>query len=160
MTRRLKSVLKNSCWGTAVALLARRMCSRYEVEAYLKKREYETAEICATLHRLAEYGYLDDLEVGRQLVKKYGGRYGWQYIAAKLRQKGLFDPELLQALRELIDSTAERSSAAELLRKNHKRFIGANGYDKNKAARFLQNRGYATSVISQTIHIMSETDPD
>lgn len=136
------------------------MCSRHEVGAYLKKREYDADEIVATLERLNEYGYLDDLEVGRQVVRKYAGRYGWQYIALKLRQKGLVSPELLQELRSLSDNAAEALNAKILLEKNRKRFLVDGVFDRRKAARFLQNRGYASAVIGNTLHIMSETDLD
>ncbi len=136
------------------------MCSRHEVETYLKKREYDAAEIVETLERLQEYGYLDDLEAGRQVVRKYAGRYGWHYISLKLRQKGLFSPELLQKLRGLSDHEAENVSAKVLLEKNRKRFLVDGVFDRRKAARFLQNRGYASTVINNTLHIMSETDLD
>lgn len=156
----MKSKPRNSCWGTAIALLARRASSRREVEQYLRRREYEPDEVADALRRLTEYRYLDDEEFGRSLVRKYGGRYGWHYVVAKLRQRGVDDPDILQRLRGELADDDEADGARQLLEKHRKRCFVDGAYDWQKAARLLQNRGYSMTVIRRTLHSISDADLD
>ncbi|WP_346354263.1 regulatory protein RecX [Azotosporobacter soli] len=156
----MKSISRNSCWSVAVALLARRACSNWEVLQYLKKREYEAEEIASVINRLQEYKYLDDEEFAWQLARKYSGRYGWQYVVMKLRQRGVDDSGILQRLRDKVDENVEIESARQVIKKNEKRCLVAGVFAWQKAARLLQNRGYSMAVIRRTLHSIPEADLD
>jgi len=75
----------------ALDLLARRDHFSTELRQKLKTRGFAATDIDSAIDRLTEYGYLDDLNNGRQLAANYLWRrgYGRLMIVQRLRRKGL-----------------------------------------------------------------------
>ena len=93
-------------------LLARRAHFSAELRNKLKIRGFPAADIDSAIDRLTEFGYLDDLNNGRQLAAHYLWRrgYGRLLIDQRLRKKGLSAALARQITAELFSGV----TAAEL----------------------------------------------
>ena len=93
-------------------LLARRPHFSAELRRKLKIRGFFDADIDAAIDRLTEFGYLDDLNNGRQLAGNYLWKkgYGRLMIVQRLRKKGLSS----DLSRQITDELFAGVTAAEL----------------------------------------------
>lgn len=80
-------------------LLARRPHFVAELRKKLQTRGFPAEDVEASLGRLMELGYLDDLAHGRQLAREYLWRrgYGRLMIIQRLRRKGV-EPSLARRI--------------------------------------------------------------
>ncbi|MCK4379051.1 MAG: regulatory protein RecX [Deltaproteobacteria bacterium] len=81
----------DEAYRKAQDLLARRAHFSAELRHKLKTRGFLASDIDSVIDRLTEFGYLDDLNNGRQLAAHYLWKkgYGRLMIAQRLQKKGL-----------------------------------------------------------------------
>jgi SOS response regulatory protein OraA/RecX len=93
----------DEAYRKAQDLLARRAHFSAELCQKLKTRGFSAADIDSVIDRLTEFGYLDDLDNGRQLAVHYLWKkgYGRLMIAQHLRKKGLSSVLTRQIVDEL-----------------------------------------------------------
>ena len=120
------------------------------MKRYLLRRGGTNAMVDATLKRLRELNYIDDVAFARHRAL-YGAQsrgYGPKKIAWELETKGV-EPEIIRtAVRETFEQENEAERAREVLRKQ----FGSENLQapsvRRRAAAFLQRRGYSNQTIS------------
>jgi regulatory protein len=131
-------------FSAACRMLARRSHSRMELKQKLERKGYSPEAVAATLDRLCQQGYLDDLAIARRWAEHLAGERlcGRGRITAYLLQKGV-DRDILDAVQqELWQRFSEEDLARRALQK---RFAGP--APTGKAVTFLKSRGFSAEVI-------------
>lgn len=155
----------------ALQYLARREYSRAELRGKLLPHaqpdaEFEQgfdsasdpsgpADLDALLDDLTARGWLSDERAATQLVHTKRSRFGTQRITHDLRQKGIAENLISEALPQLKET--ELDAAREVWRKKFGT-VPLDAKEKAKQARFLQSRGFGLDVLIKVLR--SETDLD
>lgn len=132
----------------AMRYLARREHSRAELKAKLLPHVQEGEDLEAELDRLVLRGWLSDARTAGQLVNQRRARFGTQRIAHELRQKGIAESLISEAMPQLKESELE--AAREVWQKKFGT-LPANSSEKARQVRFLQSRGFALDVVSKVV---------
>jgi regulatory protein len=134
---------------------------------YLGKREYSYAElsqklktyleegedfevITAILEDFKKRGWLSDARFTEQIVHARSHKFGASKIANELREKGVADDLIRDAIEKVKENELE--NAKEIWRKKY----GAAPTSRDewaRQARFLQSRGFGFDVIKKTLNI-------
>jgi regulatory protein len=128
----------------AMRFLARREYSRTELHGKLLSYVQEGEDLNAVLDELVVRGWLSDARATTQLVHAKRSRFGTQRIAYELRQKGIPESLISEALPELKES--ELNTAREVWQRKFGT-IAQDAKEKGKQMRFLQSRGFSMDVI-------------
>lgn len=132
----------------AMRCLARREHSRAELHAKLLPHVQEGENLDAVLDELEKRNWLSDARAAEQMVSIRRSRFGAQRIAHELRQKGIAENLVSNALPHLKETELETARAVW-----QKRF-GTPPHDQKEKARqvrFLQARGFALDVIFRVL---------
>ena len=128
----------------ALGLLSRREHSRLELKRKLAPHAEDEAELETLLDDFEKRGWLSEQRFVEQVVHAHGGRYGSRYIVHELRQKGVAEALIEQALPRLRESELETARAVWT------RKFGRQPEDAKERARqirFLQSRGFGLEII-------------
>lgn len=135
----------------AMALLARREHSRWELARKLRARGYAMAEIDTTLEILATSGMLSNQRFAEAYIRMRIQRgYGAVRIRLELEQRGV-DTELIM---RSLDSYMDAFWLEQLVIVRQKRFGKILPIEQNervKQLRFLQYRGFTMDQIYQVL---------
>lgn len=132
-----KSAVEDKAYDRALNLISRRPRSTWEMQDYLKRKDYKEEVIEQTLNKLSDKGYLNDLEFARawvrsrRLLKSTNKRK----LALELRQKRVNREVIEQVLGE--DETDDLAVLRELVERKRKRYP-----DKLKLMQYLSRQGY------------------
>ncbi|MBU0688678.1 MAG: recombination regulator RecX [Gammaproteobacteria bacterium] len=132
----------------AMQYLARREHSRAELQHKLQAHAQEGEDLTAVLDELEMRNWLSDARAATQLVDAKRSRFGSQRIAHELRQRGIGDDLIAEALPEL------KASELEAAREVWQRKFGKppqEAKEKARQMRFLQSRGFPTEVILKVL---------
>ena len=135
----------------ALQYLARREHSRAELRTKLLPHVQEGDDVEAVLDDLAKRNWLSDERAAEQVVNQRRRRFGTQRIAHELRQKGIAEDLISDALPQLKETELE--AAREVWQKK----FGAPPQDakeKARQARFLQSRGFALEVVLKVLRLV------
>lgn len=143
--------------------LARREYSRAELRSKLLPHaqaddEFDASppeDLDALLDDLTACGWLSDERAATQLLHAKRKRFGIQRIAHELRQKGISENLIADALPQMKET--ELDAACEVWRKK----FGSPPQDANekaRQARFLQSRGFSMDVILKVLKLSSATE--
>jgi len=138
----------------AMRFLARREHSRAELRVKLLPHVQEGEDVDAVLDELEKRNWLSDARAAELIVSTRRGRFGAQRIAHEMRQKGLSEDLVGQALPALKESELE--AAREVWQKKFGVFP-QNQKEKARQARFLQSRGFGMDVVMK---VLRHDDPD
>jgi len=111
-------------------------------------REFHVNYLEALLDDLTARGWLSDARATTQLLHAKRGRFGIQRITHELRQKGIAESLIEDALPQLKETELE--TAREVWKKK----FGIAPHDakeKAKQVRFLQSRGFALDVVFKVL---------
>lgn len=138
--------------GRALRLLARRDWSRQALRERLQAYAVgasDAAELEALLDEFTERGWISDARYAEAVVRQRKNRYGKAAIARRLKQAGVTDAAITQAVGTL-DANHEFQTALALVRR---KFREPPRDDKEKARqiRFLQARGYSLALALRVI---------
>ncbi|MGQ3089299.1 MAG: recombination regulator RecX [Methylophilus sp.] len=136
---------------------------------YLSKREYAAAELAQKLKGYASdsddidaliadfktRGWLSDARYTEQMLHARQAKFGAARVANELREKGVDDALVAEAVAVLQVNEAERAS--EVWRKKFKA-SPTTREDWAKQARFLQSRGFTFDVIKKILNRHAEDD--
>jgi regulatory protein len=156
MTRNLKHGQEKSLRQRALEYLGKREYSAYELANKLKTYTGEADDIPALISEFKERGWLSDVRFTEQLVRVRKVKFGSVKIANELREKGISDELIAEAVSDVEEHELE--NATEVWRKKYNQ--PAN--DRNewaKQARFLQNRGFSFDTIQAALKA-AEDDND
>lgn len=136
----------SKAYDRALRYLGYRARSQQEVKRYLTEKEFDPKVVAATVERLLDQGYLDDLEFARSWLRDRArlrprGARGLRY---ELRQKGVENDVIDQVLDGLDEEdaawTAVQPKLARWLELDEQTF-------KRKLAGFLGRRGFNYDTI-------------
>ena len=136
----------------AMRYLARREHSRAELHVKLLPYVQEGEDMEAVLDELEKRNWLSDARATTQWVDAKRGRFGTQRIAHELRQKGIPENLITDALPQLKET--ELDAASEVWQRK----FGVQPQDskeKAKQIRFLQSRGFSMEVIFKVLKLSS-----
>ena len=128
--------------------LARREHSRAELRSKLLPYVQDGEDVEAVLDELAQRNWLSDARAAEQMVTQRRSRYGSQRIAHELRQKGIGEELIAEALPQL------KASELEAAREVWARKFGQPAQDQKeraRQARFLQSRGFSMETILKVL---------
>jgi regulatory protein len=128
--------------------LARREHSRAELHSKLFPYVQEGDDLDAVLEELVTRGWLSDSRATTQLVHAKRNRFGTQRIVHELRQKGISENLIDEALPELKES--ELNTALEVWKRKFGT-IAQDEIEKGKQVRFMQSRGFSLDVIFKVL---------
>lgn len=142
----------------AVAMLARRPCSRHEIEARLRRTRYEEEIVELVLYKLEKERLLNDTEFADSWVQyRASGRYGGRRILQELKQKGVPDDIAREAVGKMEESAALENAvhlAVKALRRSRP------GEDRravrNRVLAALVRRGYGWDTAAKAYEIAME----
>ncbi len=140
----------------AVALLARRDFSRYELQQRLATQRYPPEEIAALVEEFTASRALDDVRFAQNYVSYHAARgQGPLRIRADLETQGV-EAALIEA------SLAEGQDWLALALEQRRRRFGpempANRRERLGQARFLQSRGFSSDHIRSALGADFDSD--
>lgn len=149
-----QTAVLDKAYDRALNLVARRPRSVWEMEQYLKRKEYDQEVIEQTLNKLSKKNYLDDKAfatawvASRRLLKNTSKRR----LTQELRAKRVSD-EVVRAVLE-----ADETDEQEVLRQLIERKRTQTRYqDEQKLMQYLVRQGYNYSDIKA---VLSEAEPN
>ena len=131
-----------------LAMLSRRDMSRSEFITKLVKAEYSREDADAVADWCASEGYLNETRFAEGNARRLGVKYGARRIGATLKQKGLPEEVVAEAVAALKDTDLARAQAL-WLRKFHQ--PATETTERNRQIRYLQSRGFGFDVIKRVI---------
>ena len=134
-------------------MLARREYSRSELVRKLAPHTDNPEEIVELLADFERRGWLSEQRVVEQLVATRRRRYGAQRIAHELREKGVSETAVANALAQLKEGELD---AARTIWQKKFGAPPANARDKARQMRFLQGRGFSLDAIRRLLRDIDE----
>ena len=135
--------------------LARREHSRAELHAKLHPYVQEGEDLEAVLDDLEKRNWLSDVRAATQWVDAKRSRFGSQRIAHELRQKGIPENLIADAMPQLKET--ELDAAREVWQKKFG-VLPQDAKEKAKQIRFLQSRGFSIGVTLKVLKLSSATE--
>ncbi|MDT7849448.1 recombination regulator RecX [Methylophilus sp. VKM B-3414] len=139
----------------ALEYLAKREYSYAELGQKLKAYAEEADDLPALLEDFKQRGWLSDARFTEQLVHARKAKFGSVRVANELREKGVDDTLIAEAVAGLQDNEVARAS--EVWRKKFKA-APTTREEWAKQARFLQSRGFTFDVIKHILNRHAEDD--
>lgn len=139
---------KDKAYDRSLGLISRRPRSEWELRDYLKRKETSPEIVDATIDRLRERGYVNDLDFAkrwvdnRRLLKATSRRR----LSVELRQKRVADEIIDQVLAE--DATDEREVLRGLIGRKRKQ---TKYQDDIKLMQYLSRQGYGYDDIKSVL---------
>ena len=140
--------LELSLHTRAMKYLVRREYSRAELHAKLLLKATPDDDVDRVLDELAARGWLSDSRAAEQLVRMRRNRFGMQRIAHELRQKGIGEDLINDALPQMKDTELE---AARNIWQRKFGIVPEDAKEKAKQLRFMQSRGFMPDVIFKVL---------
>ncbi len=140
--------LELSLHTRAMKYLVRREYSRAELHAKLLLKATPDDDVDKVLDELAARGWLSDSRAAEQLVRMRRNRFGMQRIAHELRQKGIGEDLINDALPQMKDTELE---AARSIWQRKFGIVPEDAKEKAKQLRFMQSRGFMPDVIFKVL---------
>ena len=131
--------------------LARREHSRAELHAKLHPYVQEGEDLEAVLDELEKRNWLSDARAATQWVDAKRGRFGSQRIAHELRQKGIPENLIADAMPQLKET--ELDAAREVWQRKFGT-LPQDPIEKARQVRFLQSRGFSMEVIFKVLRTL------
>lgn len=145
---------KQTAFDKALDHLSHSMKTEASLRAYLKKKGYVEAVIDSVMEKLSSYGFVDDQEYAKRYASSASKGKGKKLIALELRQKGVGEEEIGEALSSL---TGETETAKALLEK-YMRGKERNRETLSKAFQYLLRRGFDYETAKEALGEIDEDD--
>lgn len=155
-TTKLKKTEDKSLRQRALEYLSKREYSAVELGQKLKTYADESDDIPALIEDFTERGWLSDARFTEQVVRARKVKFGSAKVASELREKGVSDDLIADAVAEV--QASELDNAKQVWQKKFK-LAATNRNEWAKQARFLQSRGFSFDTIKQVLNA-AEDDND
>ncbi len=139
----------------ALEYLSKREYSAVELTQKLKPYASDTDDVGVLIADFKTRGWLSDARYMEQMVHARQAKFGAARVANELREKGIDDHLVAEAIATLQVNEVER--AGEVWRKKFKA-APATRDEWAKQARFLQSRGFTFDVIKKILNRHAEDD--
>jgi regulatory protein len=143
--------------GRAMRFLARREHSRAELRAKLLPHVQENEDVDAVLDELEKHNWLSDVRAAGMMIDARRVRFGIQRIVHELRQKGIAEHLIDQAIPQLKET--EFDTAREVWQKRFGVFPRDQN-EKAKQVRFMQSRGFGLDVIFKVLKFAGSVEDE
>jgi len=153
MTRKLKQAQDKSLRQRALEYLGKREYSAAELANKLKPYADEADDIPALITDFTERGWLSDARFTEQIVRVRKTKFGSAKVANELREKGVSDDLIANAVADIQENELENATA--VWRKKFKQ-PASNRNEWAKQARFLQSRGFSFDTIKQVLNTVED----
>jgi regulatory protein len=142
--------------GLAIALrlLEKRLRSRAELAAALRRRGIGAADAAAILSELRRVGWIDDARFARAWVRDRLALRpsGHRRLRAELLARGVARADVEEALATLLPEGREQALAAEVARGRLRRLRGMlPQVQRRRLAAWLQRRGFGADTV---VHVL------
>lgn len=142
---------KSSAFDCSLRVLGIRDHSEAELKRKLSAKGYEEGEIEASIARLKELGYLDDLRFARAFASsalRNGKGYGPK-LKLELSRRGVAAGIVGRVLDELSEEYSEKELLSQLVARRYPGFDAEAACDKEKrrVVSYLQRKGFSLSAI-------------
>lgn len=142
----------------AISQLASRARTEKEIVDSLRKNAYPETTIARVMARLHEAGYINDADFAAQwTAARVSKGLGSRRIRMELRQKGVDQAEIDQALAEMDDDDM-MSGAIKAAQKAARGKDLSSCADRQKILAALARRGYDFSLAKQALQIVIEAE--
>lgn len=143
---------KQQTYADALAYLARKPRTAYEISARLREKGWGESAIASNIERLTKEGFIDDTAyaqqwAGQRVTRKGKGKL---WVKEELRQKGISKPLIEEALNSVSEED-EYGSALQLAHKKWNQTSGERIDRQRKVGAFLMRRGYSGSLVSRVL---------
>lgn len=153
----MKTPPEKSLRQRALEYLGKREYSYTELGQKLKAFAEETDDISALLDDFKQRGWVSDARFTEQIVHARQAKFGSARIAHELREKGVADHLIQDAIEQVKDHELE--NAIEVWRKKFKT-SPSNREEWAKQARFLQSRGFGFDLIKKVLNAKDAQEND
>ncbi len=147
---------KMTALDKALSFISLSMKTEKQIREYLKKKGYLAAICDFVIEKMRSYGYLDDGLYAKNYTESAGKKKGKRLIAAELRQKGVSDAAIDEALSAF---EGEEEGAKRVLEK-YLRNKELDVKTLHKAYGYLLSKGYGYDVAKRAIASYGEVDED
>ena len=159
LVRLIEEERKNQCLNYAIWLLTKQNYFQQVLVTKLQAKEYTQEEIAYALQKLNTYQYLDDKRLTGSFVKdkKRFSKKGPQYIRQALRQKGVDQQVITEALEEYYSEEEEIENCKAVAEKKLISYQRkeTNAYTlKGKLYGFLMQRGFQSQTITKVLELI------
>lgn len=146
----------NEIWQCALYIIGRRSHSEHELYQKLHYKKYNDDNIKNIIIRLKEYGYINDVELAKNLFNKFlkTNKYSLKQIFYKLKQRGLAD-EIIYNIINDYDNIEEWQSALKVVKS---RFKMLDVTTKEKIYRYLATKGFSSASITKVLDHIYQPD--
>lgn len=153
----MKTPLEKTLRQRALEYLGKREYSYMELGQKLKAYADEDDNIPALLEDFKARGWLSDARFTEQIVHARQSKFGSAKIAHELREKGVADELIADAIEQVKDNELE--NATEVWRKKFKSSPKSRE-EWAKQARFLQSRGFGFDMIKKVLNAAEAEEND
>ena len=153
----MKIPLEKSLRQRALEYLGKREYSYIELGQKLKAYADEGDDIPALLEDFKTRGWLSDARFTEQIVHARQSKFGSAKIAHELREKGVADHLIADAIEQVKDNELE--NATEVWRKKFKHSPKSRE-EWAKQARFMQSRGFGFDMIKKVLNAAEAEEND
>ena len=144
----------------AFRFLSYRDRSHWELDQYLKKKEYSHPVIQQTLDYLTELNYINDQQFALQWsqfkIKK--NKIGRSRLYMELSSKGIDKAIIKKTLNAIYEDNPEKDLAEQCARK---KWVSLKGIEKEKKkqrlVQFLQRKGFSSDIIYQSLKTLTDS---
>lgn len=137
----------------ATDYLGRRSRTVSEIETYLRGKGYAETVIESTLHKLKEYGYLDDAEFVRTYMETYADRRGKKRLRQDLLRLGV-STELVEEALGGMDGQSEAAVNAA------KKYLRSHPLDSRKLSAHLASKGFEWEDVRTALRLVGGKEED
>ncbi len=163
LSRVTEAAARHHARTVALRLLQRRLRSRAELEAALRRRGIARETLLAVAAELRVAGWIDDSRFARVWIQDRMALRpcGARRLRAELLAKGVSPQIADEAIAALVPRAAEEALALEQARARLNRLRGlAPVVARRRMAAWLQRRGYAADVIARTLRAVTRDHPE
>ena len=141
------------CFDKALFYVARKICSKYELEKNLEKKGFSKNAIESAVNKLIDYNYINDSEYVNSYMS-FNTNKGKLKIKYELKQKGIKDDLITDGLEKLENQDAVCLEMA-------KKYISKRpDYKKQALYQYLISKGFEYGVIASALNKVGSSDSD
>ena len=149
---------KNTAFDKALTFLSATRKTEKEIRLHLSKKGYLPSVIDYVVEKLREYGFINDEEYAEAYTESASKKKGGRLIRMELKNKGLSEEAIENALSEL-DEGQELETAKGILEK-YMRGKTADKATLQKAYRHLMSKGFDYDTAKAAIDAYGGMDED
>lgn len=140
----------------ALNFLSNRAKTKKQVKEYLEKKGYTEKTVIAVMEKLIEYKYVSDENYAEDYVRVYSSKKGKRLIEMELKQKGVSDIDMQNAL----DSIENEEESALKIAEKYMKFKEKSKENLLKCYKYLLSKGFDYDLAKQTIEKVKENEDD